>query len=173
MKFWGLLFIVCSVIVTLLFFLPNFLQWLIDKDNRQLTIEEDVEISKLIDDFYSDYFKSDYSKLKNFFFEEKVNINIADGHSLLTDYENNLFGTIKSESDFHRIYTTCNQYLGNLRQKQIVSKKFVLQPYDYPVGNIYYLDMNVQFENAESHQHFFIINEHGQFKIYEVKIEIL
>ena len=63
--------------------------------------------------------------------------------------------------------------MGYLIKKQIVLKKFVKQPYDYPVGNVYYISIDAQYENAKTHQYFFIINGHKQFKIYEYKIEIL
>ena len=49
----------------------------------------------------------------------------------------------------------------------------VKQPYDYPVGNVYYISIDAQYENAKTRQYFFIINGHKQFEIYEYKIEIL
>ena len=167
------LLILFSIIFTSFFIIPTFFDWLIDKDTRDLTFEEDVKVSKVIEDFYSDCFKLDYAKIKKFFFKGKVNINIIDGHNLLTDYEDDRFGTIETESDFNRIGIAYNQYVGCLIKKQIVLKEFVKQPYDYPVGNVYYISIDAQYENAKTHQYLFIINGHKQFKIYEYKIEIL
>lgn len=110
--------------------------------------------------------------LRNFF-KGKVNIKIIDGYNLLTDYDNDRFGTIETESDLNRIGIAYNQYVGYLIKKQIVLKEFVKQPYDYPVGNVYYVSIDAQYENAKTHQYFFIINGHKQFEIYEYKIEIL
>ncbi|WP_277056438.1 hypothetical protein [Treponema socranskii] len=167
------LLILFSIIFTFLFVIPIFSEWLIDKDTRKLTFEEDVKVSNVIENFYFDYFKLDYAKIKELFFEEQVNIRITDGHNLLTDYEYNYFGTIETESDLNRIGGAYNQYVGSLIKKQIVLKEFVNQPYDYPVGNVYYVNVDVQYKNARTYQYFFIINEHNQFKIYEHKIEIL
>ena len=167
------LLILFSIIFTFLFVIPIFSGWLIDKDTRKLTFEEDVKVSNVIENFYFDYFKLDYAKIKELFFEEQVNIRITDGHNLLTDYEYNYFGTIETESDLNRIGRAYNQYVGSLIKKQIVLKESVNQPYDYPVGNVYYVNVDVQYKNAKTYQYFFIINEHNQFKIYEHKIEIL
>ena len=132
------LLILFSIIFTFLFVIPIFSGWLIDKDTRKLTFEEDVKVSNVIEDFYFDYFKLDYVKIKELFFEGQVNIRITDGHNLLTDYEYNYFGTIETESDLNRIGGAYNQYVGSLIEKQIVLNEFVNQPYDYPVGNVYY-----------------------------------
>lgn len=140
------LLILFSIVFTSFFIIPTFFDWLIDKDTRDLTFEEDVKVSKVIEDFYSDCFKLDYAKIKKFFFKGKVNINIIDGHNLLTDYEDDRFGTIETESDLNRIGIA---------------------------GNVYYISIDVQYENAKTHQYFFIINGHKQFEIYEYKIEIL
>ena len=40
-------------------------------------------------------------------------------------------------------------------------------------SEMFIISVDVQYKNAKTHQYFFIINEHNQFKIYEHKIEIL
>jgi len=116
------LLILFSIIFTFLFVIPIFSEWLIDKDTRKLTFEEDVKVSNVIENFYFDYFKLDYAKIKELFFEEQVNIRITDGHNLLTDYEYNYFGTIETESDLNRIGGAYNQYVGSLIKKCLLCK---------------------------------------------------
>ena len=63
------LLILFSIIFTSFFIIPTFFDWLIDKDTRDLTFEEDVKVSNVIENFYFDYFKLDYTKIKELFFE--------------------------------------------------------------------------------------------------------
>jgi hypothetical protein len=63
------LLILFSIIFTFLFVIPIFFGWLINKDTRKLTFEEDVKVSNVIENFYFDYFKLDYTKIKELFFE--------------------------------------------------------------------------------------------------------
>lgn len=65
------LLILFSIIFTSFFIIPTFFDWLIDKGTRDLTFEEDVKVSKVIEDFYSDCFKLDYAKIKKFFLKER------------------------------------------------------------------------------------------------------
>ena len=65
------LLILFLIIFTSLFIIPIFFDWLTDKDTRELTFEEDVKVSKVIEDFYSDCFKLDYAKIKKFFLRER------------------------------------------------------------------------------------------------------
>ena len=51
-----------------------------------------------------------------------------------------------------------------------VSKDFDSQPYDYPIGNIYYIKINVEYENVKTNEYFFIVKTEEKFKIYELKI---
>ena len=54
-----------------------------------------------------------------------------------------------------------------------VSKDFDSQPYDYPIGNIYYIKINVEYENVKTNEYFFIVKTEEKFKIYELKIVLL
>jgi hypothetical protein len=65
------LLILFLIIFTSFFIIPIFFDWLTDKDTRELTFEEDVKVSKVIEDFYSDCFKLDYAKIKKFFLRER------------------------------------------------------------------------------------------------------
>lgn len=56
--------------------------------------------------------------LRNFF-KGKVNIKIIDGYNLLTDYDNDRFGTIETESDLNRIGIAYNQYVGYLIKNKL------------------------------------------------------
>lgn len=65
------LLILFSIIFTSFFIISTFFDWLLDTDTRDLTFEEDVKVSKVIEDFYSDCFKLDYAKIKKFFLKER------------------------------------------------------------------------------------------------------
>ncbi len=69
--FYCALLILFLIIFTSFFIIPIFFGWLTDKDTRELTFEEDVKVSKVIEDFYSDFFKLDYAKIKEFFLKER------------------------------------------------------------------------------------------------------
>jgi hypothetical protein len=58
-------------------------------------------------------------------------------------------------------------------RENILTKEFDSQPYDYPVGNIFYVKVSNEYEKKVINDYFFIIKDEDCLKIYELKKVIL
>ena len=149
------MFLLASIVM-LIYFMPIFINWLIDKDSSELTSDETDVVSKLIEGYYADFLNLEYKDMKKYFYGENVNIKIKDGSHPLTDYGKSYYGNIDSEDSYKKIASNYKQHMGDFIKKEFASMEFVLQPYDYPIGNIFFAELRGKYQNYESYENFFI-----------------
>jgi hypothetical protein len=175
-RFISIIFLVLLVSIIIVFFaVPAFINRLIDEESRELTSAEKNIVSRIIDQYYDDFSCLRYENVKKYFYDGNINISVRDGIHPTTDYERNYYGLIASEEDFKKIASNYKEHAGINVIKEFTSMEFVLQPYDYPVGNVYFVELKNKYQNCETYEKFFIqkdcllIYEHNIFITSEGK----
>ena len=142
-----------------------FTSWSLSFHSRRITEDEIIIIEKLINNFYEKCENDNLFLIKNDFYEKKLNIRI-ESNIIIKNYEDNDYlGLIREEKDM-ALYSNFKNKAGKCIKWNIIKYEFDTQPYDYPIGNIFYVVAKCEYKNAKTTDFFFITDE---FKIYEIR----
>lgn len=159
-----LLFFILLFLYEFAFVLSSFTS-IID-GNRTITEEEEKCINKILEKYHINLTKLDFDTLKNEFYNQTVKISIEYNNTYSKyDLTNEYMGEIRNSKSFEKIFHSFNNFAGDMKTLYIESVIFSKQPYDYPIGNIYYLVLKKEYKNLSTKEIFFISKDTG--KIYE------
>ena len=138
---------------------------LIDGD-RKLTHKEEIFVNNVIEEYFANLRSHSFNNIKKSFYEEQVKISIEYNDTLLKyNSEKEYMGIINDSKSFEKIFRNFNKAAGELESIKIESIIFSKQPYDYPIGNVFYLVLNKKFKNFSTKEIIYISKDTG--KIYE------
>ena len=140
--------------------------------SKRISNSDLKKIEELLGVIYRSFEDNDWREIENLFYKNKLNICI-ESNQIIENYNNyNYLGKIHNINEI-QLYQAYRNKAGKIIKKMEVSKDFDSQPYDYPISNIYYIKINVEYENVETNEYFFIVKTEEKFKIYELKIVLL
>ena len=140
--------------------------------SKRISNSDSKKIEELLGVIYRSFEDNDWREIENLFYKNKLNIYI-ESNQIIENYNNyNYLGKIHNINEI-QLYQAYRNKAGKIIKKMEVSKDFDSQSYDYPIGNIYYIKINVEYENLKTNEYFFIVKTEEKFKIYELKIVLL
>ena len=153
---------ICSIIVCLS----------LSFKSKRISTSDSKKIDELIRSIYENLQNNDWSMIENLFYENKLNISI-ESNRIIENYNNyDYLGKIHSISEI-QLYQVYKNKAGKFIKIVGLNKEFDSQPYDYPIGNIYYIKVNVEYQNLKTNEYFFMVKDKERFRIYELKIVLL
>lgn len=128
---------------------------LLDGD-RKLTKSEMIFVQDFLESYNNALSNSDYKNIENFFYASKINISIQY-NDLINKYDKQkeYMGEIKQKKDFEKIYINFSNYAGVIEKNKIKSAVFC-RPYDYPIDNIFYIEVEKRYSNIITKELFYI-----------------
>ena len=140
--------------------------------SKRISSFDSEKIEKLIKIFYANYECDDWDIIKKLFYENKINISI-ESKMIMENYNDyNFLGKIHNINEIP-VYQFYKKRAGKILKTIYLSEEFDPQPYDYPIGNIYYVKLNIEYQNVKTNEYFFIVKDEEKFRIYELKIILL
>lgn len=140
--------------------------------SKRISTSNSKKIDELIRSIYENLQNNDWSMIENLFYENKLNISI-ESNRIIENYNNyDYLGKIHSISEI-QLYQVYKNKAGKFIKIVGLNKEFDSQPYDYPIGNIYYIKVNVEYQNLKTNEYFFMVKDKERFRIYELKIVLL
>ena len=165
MKKNNIFFIMLFFCFTVSMFPLTFFTKIIDGD-RKINMEEQLLINNILDEYYKCLTEQVFSNVEEFFHEKKVQISI-EYNDTFTKYDSGkeYMGIITNSFTFDSIYHNFSKYAGNFETMKIESVIFSKQPYDYPIGNVFYLVLETKYKKFKTKEIMFISKDSG--KIFE------
>ena len=162
-----------KIIITFLFLICNIIVCLsLSFKSKRISTSDSKKIDELIRSIYENLQNNDWSMIENLFYENKLNISI-ESNRIVENYNNyDYLGKIHSISEI-QLYQVYKNKAGKFIKIVGLNKEFDSQPYDYPIGNIYYIKVNVEYQNLKTNEYFFMVKDKERFRIYELKIVLL
>ena len=140
--------------------------------SKRISTSDSKKIDELIRSIYENLQNNDWSMIENLFYENKLNISI-ESNRIIENYNNyDYLGKIHSISEI-QLYQVYKNKAGKFIKIVGLNKEFDSQPYDYLIGNIYYIKVNVEYQNLKTNEYFFMVKDKERFRIYELKIVLL
>jgi len=128
--------------------------------NRDVTESERYEVTRLITNFYKTSDVNDFYKLSGWFYENKIRMyfqnDSSEGKTL----------HVEDAAD----YVTAKQLANSWGERKKIFVKRILfspQPYDVPESDLYFVDINVDYERMETYESFFVKQKGGEYKLYK------
>lgn len=127
--------------------------------DREVTDDELVELENFISNFYKLNQNMNYKDFEALYFNNSIDFYIQDNSPVgVTRY-------LKNENDYFQL----NDVIAKWGKRKVYKIKKILfspQPYDVPESNLYFIDLDVDYEGKETYESFFLKKVNTEYYVY-------
>ncbi len=135
---------------------------------KPVSSSNDFAIRKHFEQFYE---ALEFSSLgiDSWFLNSKVDFSIQDG--ILPVETDKVEGHVNSPVCFNELFQLFSEYVGKMQKYSVVNIEYYIQPYDVPESYLYYVKVEVLYENYKTFESFFLKKVNEEWKIFRYWIE--
>ena len=146
-------------LMSIVFFISTVSLLFLSCREREVTNDELVEITSFISSFYKLNQNMNYKDFEALYINNSIDFYIQDDSPVgVTRY-------LKNENDYFQLNDVIAKW-GKRRVYKIKKILFSPQPYDVPESNLYFIDLDVDYEGKETYESFFLKKVNSEYYVY-------